>query len=583
MIRLMRFLKPYWKWALLAPLLMFIEVMMDLQQPRYMSQIVDIGISRADTPFIFSTGGKMLLAAIVGALGGLGCNYYSSKTAMSFGTDIRQAVMNKVQTFSFADLDRLQTASIITRVTNDIVQMQNTVIMLLRMMVRAPMMCIGGLIMALHMNPGLSTVLVLSMPLLLSVVLLVIRKGFPLFRVIQTRMDNINAVMRENLSGMRVVKAYVRAEQEKQRFAQANERLTETFIRVARIMSVMGPAMMLILNGAIIAALYLASRQSAQAHAALQQYDVGRLMAFITYLVQILMALMMSTMMIMDFSRAKASADRINEMLDVKPDIVDGEGRQVPGRDSGSISFKDVSFRYRGAGGDAALNGLSFSIRPGQTVGVLGGTGSGKSTMVSLIPRLYDVSGGAVCVDGVDVSRYPLKTLRDRIGIVMQDTILFTGTIAENIRWGKPDADDEQVEYAARLAQAHEFITAFPDGYETWIGQRGANLSGGQKQRIAIARALIKQPSILILDDATSAVDVVTESKIQQALKRQTFAGTRIIIAQRVSSVRHADTIMVLEDGKITARGSHEQLLQNSPEYRDIYESQMGEGAAAIV
>lgn len=574
MIKLMRYLKPSWKAALAAPLFMVLEVSMDLLQPTLMSDVVDKGVAAHNLSVVVMYGGRMLLAACIGLIGGVGCTVFSSLAAMSYGTDLRQALFDKVQTFSFAELDTLKTSSLVTRLTNDVMQLQNIVMMGLRMLVRAPLLCIGGVIMAMLINTKLAIILLIAMPILAAGILVIVRKGFPLFRVMQERIDRVNDVTRENLSAVRVVKVYVRQEHEKERFGKANNALMDAGVRASRTMILLWPVLALVMNGSVVAALWFGGMFYMGG-----SIQTGEVMAFINYLLQILFSLMMVAMVLIGASRAMASAARINDVLDTDPAIKDaGNAKQSRG---GGVEFRDVSFRYPGAEGEPTLHGVSFTAPEGQTVGILGATGSGKSTLVSLIPRLYDATGGQVLVGGVDVREQRLSALRRKIGVALQESILFSGTVEENLRWGADEVSAQAVEQAAEDAQAHEFVSQMEQGYGTALGQRGVNLSGGQKQRLSIARALIKNPDILILDDSTSAVDMTTEARIQAALKRRMGRCTVFIIAQRISSVIDADKILVMDDGRIIAQGTHSELVNTCELYRDIVLSQMGEEAVA--
>lgn len=572
--KLLKYLKPYWKVAVLAPLLMLAEVVMDLLQPKLMASIVDNGIAKGDTAFIIRTGLIMIGAALLGFLGGFGCTVTSSYASMNFGADLRSAVFKKIQQFSFANIDRFSTPSLVTRLTNDIVQVQNAVLMSLRIMVRAPLLCIGGLVMAIGINSRLGLIFAVAIPVLAILLAIIIKKGFPFFMIVQKKIDNVNAVMRENLSGVRVVKAFVREDLERSRFDKANNELVDITLKASRLMVVSMPVMMLVMNASVVAVIWFGGILVGEG-----AIQVGQVMAFINYMTMILFQLLMVTFMLMMFSRAAASANRINEVLDTEVDISDEPDASDEPVKVGSIVFEDVTFHYKAAGGDPVLKNISFAIKPGETVAILGGTGSGKSSLISLIARLYDVTGGIIKIDGRDVRSIKLNTLRESIGFVLQESILFSGTIKDNICWGRVDASDDEIIEAAKTAQAHDFIMSFKDGYETMLGQRGVNLSGGQKQRIAIARALVKKPAILILDDSTSSVDMGTEYRIQKAMKRMIGDTTCIIIAQRISTVLDADKILVLEDGEIKGEGSHEKLLRENMIYRDICRSQLGEEA----
>jgi ATP-binding cassette subfamily B protein len=582
-LKLFRFLKPYWHWAVLAPLLMVLEVAMDLMQPRMIQRIVDQGIAQRDLNFVINTGLIMIGLALLGAVGGVGCTVFAMLASQGFGADVRSTLFRKVQSLSFGNLDHLETGRLITRLTNDVNQVQMTVEMLLRIMVRAPMMLIGSLIMAILTSSQLALLLLVLSPLVLAVIGWVVTKAYPLFSRVQQRLDQVNEVLQENLSGVRVVKAFVRASYEIKRFKAANDELMDETVHAIRIISVTMPAMMMAVNLGVIGALWFGGVQITQGN-----LQVGQLIAFINYLMRTLMSLMFVSMLVMRVARAQASGDRIQEVLDTEPQVQNRANAVTDLTPQGRVAFDGVVFSYDGTGQDPVLgngstDGISFVAEPGQTVAILGATGSGKSSLVHLIPRFYDVDSGRILIDDVDVRDIDTGTLRKHIGVALQESVLFSGTIRDNIRYGRPEATEEQVIAAAKAAQAHDFIVEFPDGYDSVVGQRGVNLSGGQKQRIAIARALITNPIILILDDSTSSVDVETEAKIQEALEEIMAHRTSFIIAQRISTVLTADKILVLDDGHIVAEGTHNQLLASSPIYREIYESQLGNGVTAHV
>jgi len=575
-LKLLVHLRKYWKLVLLSPACMLIEVGMDLLQPLLMATIVDQGIANGDVPFILRTGLLMVGIAFIGLGGGMGGIIASSFVSQSFGADLRRQVFQKVQTFSFANIDDLKTASLITRLTNDVTQVQQTVMMLLRAFVRAPLLSVGGMVMAVSINARLATVLLVTMPLLALSLWLVIKKGFPLFMQVHKRRDRVNGVMRENLAGVRVVKAFVRSEREKERFGEANENLRDITTKASRVVALQMPLMMLLMNLSIVAIIWFGGLQVNTG-----EMTVGEVMAFINYVTQILFALMLVAWVLMALSRAKASADRINEVLETEVPIREKPDPVVMPITNGNIVYDRVSFQYPGSGGAPVLQDISFTVRPGETVAILGGTGAGKTSLVNLIPRFYDVTAGRILIDGIDVRDYSLATLRGSIGMVSQETVLFSGSVEDNIRWGKEDASFEEIEAAAKAAQAHDFIINLPDGYQTRLEQRGINLSGGQKQRLAIARALVRKPAILIFDDSTSAVDAGTEARLQRSVAAYLGRCTRIIIAQKISSVLGADKIILLENGRVEAVGTHDSLLATSPVYQDIYQSQFGQEAIA--
>jgi ATP-binding cassette subfamily B multidrug efflux pump len=581
---LAKFLKPYRLWAVLAPLFMILEVAMDLMQPRLIQRIIDEGIAQLDMSTVINTGLLMLGLALVGAVGGLGCAVFATLAAQGFGADVRHTLFRKVQSFSFGNLDDLETGQLITRLTNDVTQVQQVVAMMLRIMVRSPMMLLGSLVMAILTSPRLALLFLVLGPLVLGMVIWVISKAHPIFGRVQRKLDDLNTVMQENLAGVRVVKAFVRAQHEIERFRTTNDGLMAEIILAARTVVVAMPFMMMAVNLGIVGALWFGGVQVNNG-----TMQIGQIIAFVNYLTATLMSLMMVSMLVMMTARAQASADRIQEVLDGVPQIKDRSDPVTTFAPLGRVAFEDVTFSYDGDNHDPVLKNINLVAEPGQMVAILGATGSGKSSLVHLIPRFYDVTAGRATIDGVDVRDVDKEALRRNIGIALQESVLFSGTIRDNIRYGRPEATDEEVIAAAKAAQAHAFITEFPDGYDTAIGQRGVNLSGGQKQRIAIARALLIQPAVLILDDSTSSVDVETEIEIQDALddmmknRASQEAGsttTVFVIAQRISTVLNADKILVLDDGQIVAEGTHGELLASSPIYREIYESQLGNGAA---
>jgi len=569
--RLAIYLKPYWRWVLLAPLLMLGEVTMDLMQPRLLATIVDEGIARLDMGVVLRTAGTMVGFAILGAGGGISNGVFASKAAQSFGADLRQDLFSKVEQLSFANIDRLQTGQLVTRLTSDVVQVQEALYTLLRIMVRAPLLLVGGLVMAIATAPQLAFLPLGLMPLTLIPVIWVVRKATPLFGKVQRRLDALNEIMQENLAGIRVVKAFARSDHERVRFGTGNRELADDTIRTIRVIVVVMPVMMFTVNLGVVGVLWFGGMRVVAG-----TMQIGQLMAFVNYLAQILMSVLMVSMLVTHLARATASAERIQEILDSVPTIRDKPDAISDPPEDATVVFEDVTFAYDGDGADAALEGVSFVARPGQTLALLGQTGSGKSTLVHLIPRYYDVTGGRITVGGIDVRDMSSASLRRMVGAVLQETVLFSGTIRDNIRYGRPEASQDEVERAARMAQAHDFIQEFPDGYDTVLGQRGVNLSGGQKQRVAIARALLVEPPILILDDSTSSVDVETEARIQEALEAYGRERTCIMVAQRISSVLTADQILVLNDGRLAASGTHEELMMSSPVYREIYESQLG-------
>jgi ATP-binding cassette subfamily B multidrug efflux pump len=574
--KLLKYLKPYWFSAILAPLLMVLEVAMDLMQPRMIQRIVDEGIAQLDLNVVIQTGLLMIGLALLGAVGGVGCTVFSMIASQGFGTDLRSALFRKVQSLSFGNLDKLETGQIITRLTNDVTQVQEVVSMMLRIMVRAPLILVGSVILAILTSPRLAFLLVVLGPIALVVLVWAINRAYPLYSEVQRRLDKLNTVMQENLAGVRVVKAFVRAVHEIRRFGAANDSLMAQTVHAARTVAVTGPATMLALNLGVVGAVWFGGLQVTYG-----EMKTGELIAFINYLMRTLMSLTFVSMLVMRAARAEASAERIQEVLDSEPDVQDKSDALETFAPQGRVAFENVTFSYDSDKHDPVLKGISFVAEPGQTVAVLGATGSGKSSLIHLIPRFYDVTDGKITIDGADVRDVSEAALRHNIGVALQESVLFTGTIRDNIRYGRPDATDEEVIAAAKAAQAHDFITQFPNGYDSEVGQRGVNLSGGQKQRIAIARALLVQPTVLILDDSTSSVDVETEVKIQDALEDLMRDRTSFVIAQRISTVLKADKILVLDDGRIAAEGRHGELLASSPIYREIYDSQLGDGATA--
>lgn len=575
MYELLKYIKPYWKTALLAPVLMVIEVAGDLSQPAIMARIVDEGVARGDLTFVLRYGALMIGIALIGLAGGWGCGIASTVTAMNFAADLRVRLYEKIQLFSFAGLDRFKTESLITRLTNDVTQVQIIVMMALRMLVRAPLLAAGSLLMILLINLKMAFILVVAIPLLFLAVIFIIRRGLSLFNLVQEKLDKVNGVMRENLNGVRVIKAFVRGNREKKRFAAANDGQIQVNKKAARLMILMQPVTMTIMNLCMVAVLWFGGKQVAGG-----SLMIGEVIALINYFTRILFSFIMVTFMLMGVSRARVSANRINEVLEARIEIVDApEASSTPVK-TGDVIFENVTFGYRDKS-KPVLAGINFSVKHGEVVAILGTTGAGKSTLVNLIPRLYEVAKGRILLDGRDVRKIQLRVLREGVSIVLQNSLLFTGSIKDNIRWGKPDAPDEDVIAAAKAAQAHDFIMKLPQGYDSMLGQKGVNLSGGQKQRLAIARAIIKKPPVLILDDSTSALDAKTEYRLRIALKKLLKNTTCFIIAQRISAVMEADQIILLEEGRIAGCGSHEELLRTNPLYQEIYRSQLGEESVA--
>jgi ATP-binding cassette subfamily B protein len=582
--RLATFLKPYWRWLILAPLLMSLEVAMDLMQPMLIERIVDVGIANLDLGLVVRTGALMIGLAPIGALGGMSNGVFAVKAAQAFGADLRDALFRKVQTLSFANLDELETGQLVTNLTNDVTQVQLALHLMLRILIRGPLLLVGSLIMVILTAPQLFYLPLALVVVVLIGLLLIIRRAYPLYTIVQEKLDGLNTVMQENLAGVRVVKAFVRRDHETRRFGAANEGLMDSTIRVARVVAVTMPFAMLAMNLGLVGVIWFGGIQ-----VTVGAMQTGQIISFINYLQRTLMSLMMVSIIVLQISRAEASARRIADVLDTGPTVENKPDALRDRRFEGRVSFDSVCFSYDGRerpepssdGSHLVLRDVSFVVEPGQTVALLGTTGAGKSSLVHLIPRFYDVDAGRVAIDGIDVRDVDKATLRRNIGIALQETVLFSGTIRDNIRYGRPGASDDAVVAAAKAAQAHDFIVAFPNGYDTLLGQRGVNLSGGQKQRIAIARALLLEPAVLILDDSTSSVDVETEAQIQAALEDLMQDRTSFVIAQRVSTVLTADKILVLDDGQIAAQGTHAELLERSRIYREICESQLGNGALA--
>ncbi|MBT2605797.1 ABC transporter ATP-binding protein [Bacillus sp. ISL-53] len=570
MIKILKNLSVY-KWIILAVIgLVFIQSMSDLFLPTLMADIIDKGVVRGDTSYIWKIGGFMLLVSALGACASIIASYYSSKAAMGMGRDLRLKVFNHVEKFSLQEFDEVGTASLITRTTNDITQVQQVVIMMLRMVISAPIMLIGGVIMAVSMDAKLSLVIVVTMPFLIGSILLILYKGVPLFQTVQKRLDRLNLVLRENLTGIRVIRAFNRETQEKERLKKANKELTDVSIKVNKIMAFMMPVMMLVMNLTVVGIIWFGGVRIDNGG-----MQIGDLMAFIQYVMQIMFALVMASMMFVMVPRAAVSATRINEVLDMKPSFLD-EGTEKADRVHGTLEFEHVTFSYPGAE-EPALSDISFSANPGEITAIIGGTGSGKTTLVNLIPRFYDISSGTIRVNGVDIRKSSQDEVRSKIGFVPQKVSLFTGTISENIRFGKQTATQDEVEHAARIAQAEDFISNMKGGYEAEVDQGGSNLSGGQKQRLSIARALIRKPDIYIFDDSFSALDYKTDANLRAALKDETKNSTVILVAQRVSTVVDADRIIVLDEGHIVGIGTHQELLSTNDIYREIALSQLTE------
>ena len=568
------YILPYKSAFILGPLIMVTEVLGEILLPKFMSMIINHGVAQKDGGYILKMGLVMAITSFLMAAGGILGAYFAAKASISFTSDLRRDLFARVQQFSFKNIDTFSTGSLVTRLTNDIQQVQNLIMMGLRMMLRAPGMFLGALVMAFWMNAELAAVILVVIPLLTAAIVWILRTAYPRFTAMQKALDTLNSGIQEVLTNVRVVKSFVREDYEEKRFADTNRELKEAGLRALKIVIATMPVMMFAMNVTTLAVVWFGGNLIIGGRMA-----VGDLTAFTTYIVQILMSLMMLSMVFLQSSRAMASIRRIDEVLDEPIDLSDENASQKDRKvEKGRVEFKDVSFSYR-EGGEPVLSHISLTAEPGETIGILGATGSGKTSLVQLIPRLYDVTEGSVRVDGIDVREYSLKNLRDGVGMVLQKNVLFSGTIEENLRWGDETATEEEVRRAAVYAQADSFVNSFAEGYKTEMGQGGVNVSGGQKQRLCIARALLKKPKILILDDSTSAVDTATEAAIRTAFREDLKDTTKFIIAQRLSSLEYADRILVLEDGRIIGEGTQEKLLASCEAYREIYETQYGKRA----
>lgn len=573
----MNFLKPYMtkysKSFSVAVFFLALEALCDLLQPTILAIIINEGVANRDMQFVLKMGGLMLLITILGALAASVRNVVASTVSQSFGTELRSDLYRKIQALPFVHLDKFDRASLITRLTNDVTQVQTFFNGLMRIFVKAPLLAIGGLIMAVRLNPELSVVLAVVVPIVAVFIVINLRIGFPFFKNVQQALDRVNGTMREYLSGVRVVKAFNRFDYEMDKFGDANEELQDKSIAATRLMAVFSPLIMLTVNMGIVAVLWLGGLGVSEG-----DMQVGHIVAFTNYMTQILFSLMLITMVFNMFVRARASAVRIGEVFAEDNPLTREETaeREPDVREKGRIEFDNVSFAYGGSAGEPVLKNITFSCEPGETIGLIGSTGSGKSSLVGLLLRFYEPNSGTIKVDGLDIRRLDPKRLREKVAVVPQKTTLFTGTVLENIRWGREEASQEEIERAAQMAEAYEFIAKTSDGYETRVGQGGVNLSGGQKQRLSIARALVRKPEILILDDSTSAVDTATEARIKQSLREYAKDMTCILIAQRITSVLDADKIVVLDQGEIAGLGRHEELMDSCEVYQQIYLSQLG-------
>ncbi|MBP1903680.1 ATP-binding cassette subfamily B protein [Paenibacillus turicensis] len=574
MFKLKSYLRPYLKESILGPFFKLLEAILELLLPTIVALIINHGIGEKDTNYVLKMGSLMLIMTVLGFGCAMICQYYAARASQGFGTSLRDTLFKHIFTFSHKEMDRFGTSSLVNRITNDVNQLQVAVAMLIRLVIRAPFICIGAIIMSMILDFRLALIVLASTPIFAIVLYLVITKSSPLYRSYQKKLDQVALVLSENLNGVRVIRAFAKRRAERQRFHASSDDVTQTALRVGKISSLLSPATSFVVNGTIIIILWVSGF-----HIESGTLSQGEVIAFINYVTQILLALIVVSNLVILFTKASSSAARINEVLAVQGTIADGESyTQSKEQDATSaitpkIEFKQVSFGYNSTG-DLALQDVSVAIYPGQTVGIIGGTGMGKSTFVNLIPRFYDVSQGEVLVDGVNVKDYPLIELRNKMGIVPQKALLFYGTIAENIRWGKDTATDEQIKLAAQIAQADEFISKLPDGYETMIERGGKNLSGGQKQRLTIARAVVANPEILILDDSASALDFATDAALRQAISKYSAQSTVLLVSQRVSTVQHADQIIVFDEGRIVGIGRHEELVDTCEVYREVYVTQ---------
>lgn len=567
------YIKPYWKSALIAPLFMIFEVFFDLLQPKYAADIVNLGLVKRDINTIQHTGILMVTVAILGLLAGVGCNYFAIRASQNFGADIRDALFTKVQAFSFENLDSYNTGSLITRMTNDVVQVQNLLRIALQMLVRTPGLLIGSVIMALWISPRLGLILMGTLFVLVLLLVILIRFSYPLFSNVQAKLDAVNSRLQENLAGIRVVKAFVRSDYETKQFKNANKDYSQSAIKAARVIAMNTPIVTFIMNLCLVGILLYGGNLIR-----LNSVQVGDLIAFINYVTQVLSSLLMVSTILVNISQSNVSAKRIQEVLTTRPTIENALEQDPTSQTAQNIEFHNVGFSYGSSSNadESILRDVSFGAQQGETVAIIGSTGSGKTSLVQLIPRLYDPTAGSILIDGVNIQRMPLIELRKKIGMVLQESFLFTGSIRDNIAFGKSDATQEEIEEAAKFAQAHDFISKLPNGYETKIGQKGVNLSGGQKQRISIARALLIKPPILIMDDSTSALDLNTEKQLRDSLRTRMKDSITFLIAQKISSVVNAEKILVMEDGAIVGSGTHQELMKTCEVYQEIYKSQYG-------
>jgi len=573
------FFRNYKKALYLAPGLVIVDVLCEIVQPQLMSKIVDNGVTQKSMQYILQTGGIMLVLSIIAIAANVGNIYYSSRASVGFASELRKGLYSKIQKFSFSNLDRLSSASLVTRLTNDVNILQDVIMMSLRLLIRAPLMLLFAVIIAIRINAGLASIIAVAIPFLAVSIFIILRKGLPFFEKVQQKLDKVNLVIQENLLNVRVVKSFVREDFEKKKFSVTNDELRAISVKASGTVVLILPVMQLVMNLSIVAIVWFGGNKIISG-----TFQVGQLMSFITYITQILMSLMMLSMTIMSFSRAGASSERILEVLNTTVDIIDSpqakeNNLQVK---QGKVEFENVFFKYHADGTEYVLKDINFTVNPGETVAIIGATGSAKSTLVQLIPRLYEVTKGRILIDGVEIRNYTIHNLRSRINLVLQQNELFSGTIRQNLKWGNVMASDEDLIAAAKDAQADDFIMSFPKQYETVLGQGGVNISGGQKQRLCIARAILGKPAILILDDSTSAVDVATEGRIRESFSRHLKGTSIFIIAQRISSVQSADQIILIDNGEIIGRGKHDELIKTSAVYKEIYFSQQLQKVSAV-
>ena len=566
------FFQNYRKALILAPTLVIIDVFCEIVQPKLMSKIVDLGVSQKSLSYVLHTGGIMVALSLLAIAANVGNIYYSSHASVGFAAELRKGMFNKIQKLSVSNIESLSSASLVTRLTNDVNILQEVIMMSLRLMIRAPLMLLFAVVIAVSINAGLASIIAIAIPVLAVIIYYILRRGLPFFEKVQRKLDKVNATIQENLVNVRVVKSFVREDFEKKKFGFSNNELREISVKASGTVVLILPVMQLVMNISIVAIVWFGGNKIISG-----TFQVGQLMSFITYITQILMSLMMLSMTLMTLARAGASSERILEVLNAKVDIFDSPSAIEKNLTVklGKVEFENVFFKYHHDGSEYVLKNISFTILPGETVALIGATGSAKTTLVQLIPRLYEVSKGRVLVDDADVRDYTMQNLRKNVKLVLQQNELFSGTIRQNLKWGNPEASEEEIVTAAKDSQAHDFIQSFPKQYETVLGQGGVNISGGQKQRLCIARAILRKPSILILDDSTSAVDTTTEAKIRESFNGHLKDTTKIIIAQRISSIMSADKIILLDNGEIIGTGTHTELMINNPVYKEIYNSQL--------